>query len=68
MLATPARFARLAAAGFCSLILLALSARSAPSPGAHLQRSVQLMQQGYLASAESEARLALDDPASKRVV
>lgn len=67
MLATPARFACLAAAGFCSLILLALSARSAPSPGDHLQRSVQLMQQGNLASAESEARLALEDPSSKPV-
>ena len=62
MLATPARFACLATAGFCSLILLAPTAHPAPSPGDHLQRSVQLMQQGNLASAE--ARLALDDPAS----
>ena len=67
MLATPARFARLATAGSCSLILLALPAHSAPSPGDHLQRSVQLLQQGNLASAEAEARLALEDPKSEPV-
>ena len=67
MLATLVCLGRLAAAGFCSLVLLALSAQSASSPADHLQRSVQLLQQGNLASAEAEAKLALEDPSSKAV-
>ena len=64
MLATLVCIGRLAAVGFCSLVLLA---QSASSPADHLKRSVQLMQQGNLASAETEARLALEDSSSKAV-
>ena len=67
MLATLVCLGRLAAAGFFSLVLLALPGQSASSPADHLQRSVQLMQQGNLASAEAEAKLALEDPSSKAV-
>ena len=67
MLATLVCLGRLAAAGFCSLVLLALPAQSASTPADYLQRSVQLMQQGDLASAEAQARLALGDPSSKPV-
>lgn len=45
----------------------ALSAQAAPNGASHLQRSVQLMQQGDLQAAEAEAKLALADPASKPV-
>ena len=51
----------------CLAALLALPALSAPNPASHLQRSVELMQQGDLQSAEAEAKLALEDSASKPV-
>lgn len=49
------------------LALLAQLALPASDPPSHLQRSVQLMQEGNLASAEAAARLALEDPASHSV-
>ena len=49
------------------LVLLSHPALAASDPPSHLQRSVELMKEGKLASAEAEARLALQNPASHSV-
>lgn len=67
MLATPVRFGRLLIVRSCLFVFLALPALPESNPAGHLKRSVQLMQQGELESAEAEAKLALQDPASEPV-
>ena len=54
-------------AQLCLLVLLPHPAVPASDAPGHLQRSVQLMKEGKLASAEAEARLALEDSASHSV-
>jgi tetratricopeptide (TPR) repeat protein len=67
VLATLAHCGRQATVQLGLLVLLPLSALPTSNPAIHLQRSVQLMQEGDLASAEAQARLALADPASNPV-
>ncbi len=67
MLATPDRFGRQFIALFCLVAVFTLSALPASNPAGHLRRSIKLMQEGKLASAEAEAKLALEDPASQPV-
>ena len=51
----------------CWLLLLVTVLTLAANPASHLQRSVQLMQDGNLEAAEAEAHIALQDAASKAV-
>ena len=55
------------AAALCLAALIAIPAVAAPNSADHLQRSVQLLQQGDLQSAEETLQPALEDPATRPV-